>query len=803
MLRFFLLLGLCISSVVCRAAPPKNSVQPAQKPADLPVHVRDFKIYSTSAPDAANPAQVVVTVLLRNEGKKPLQTSLQLTLNDKAGFRGAEYSGVLKPGSGQQWTFALQPPQGLHHEILSGDITFGKTRARELYIALEGPDEAGSEKKAINKNVPPITARAQVVGTYAPSVPLSWWQTQPEASLLPQQRKGPLLTLASKGQTKYQIVAQPMPLGADGSHLSLEAWSKQTTVHPSEKELIAAVSDLQRCLNIMSGTTLPVTRARSTPGPSIRLQLNDKRKWPHPDTFRLATNRAGDVLIESGHLDGLRQGIYRLLTRYLDCHWFLPGQMGEEIPTPPDRTVVIGQINEEQKPAFFSSGGMSWGRHREWDARNQSYINRGRMTFGHAWYGLVTPSEQAYKEHPDWWARDREGNIRKFEKGWSHTNFCTTSPEVIEMVAKKINAQLANPDAIVASLDPNDYGPMCLCDRCLALDAKYGVTNQDGTFVTDRLLHFSKEIYDRLEPQNKDKFLGILVYAYQMQLPNKAVPHAHHAGMVCNMDWEYDHTRPFTDPTSPINRDFQRLITGWGKILPQFGFYDYYGHYKFFGPWGQIHKMREDLPAFRDLGGTYLMIEAQPNYAMHGLNLYIAGRLAWDVDADVDVLLEEFYQKFYGPTAPAMRRYWQAIERQYALTRPGPNAIERVTSDPTIWPELEGYLAEATRLAATADKRFSDRIQFHRDGLELGRRQMQFMQLEQPGQKLDPEATLQMVKEGRQWLAERKQKYSDAYYPSFLANYLYPRIEDRLTKFEAMLQAVKEGKPLPAEKKED
>ncbi len=54
------------------------------------------------------------------------------------------------------------------------------------------------------------------------------------------------------------------------------------------------------------------------------------------------------------------------------------------------------------------------------------------------------------------------------------------------------------------------------------------------------------------------------------------------------------------------------------------------------------------LPAFRAVGGTFLQPEVQTLYATQGLNHYISDRLSWDIDADVDVLLEELFTRFYG-----------------------------------------------------------------------------------------------------------------------------------------------------------
>src|SRR5690606_20391033 len=108
-----------------------------------------------------------------------------------------------------------------------------------------------------------------------------------------------------------------------------------------------------------------------------------------------------------------------------------------------------------------------------------------------------------YDEHPDMWARDREGNVMVRDLAWTSTQFCSTSPEVIEIVARKINAHFdAHPDAIVASIDPNDLAPLCLCDRCLTLERQYGIDEQDGQHMADRLLHFSKQIHARLKPEH-------------------------------------------------------------------------------------------------------------------------------------------------------------------------------------------------------------------------------------------------------------------------------------------------------------
>jgi len=309
---------------------------------------------------------------------------------------------------------------------------------------------------------------------------------------------------------------------------------------------------------------------------------------------------------------------------------------------------------------------------------------------------------------------------------------------------------------------------------------KYGVKPGDDNQMADRLLHFSKEIHDRLKPEHREKYLGILAYGFQTRPPKTAVAHPRHATTVCDFPSYFDHTRPFTDPTSSYNREFHDIVRGWAAKVKQLGFYDYYGHFDFFGPWGILHKMREDLPAFRNAGGTFVVIESQPNFSMHGLNLYVAARLVWDLEADVDVLVEEYVTKFYGPAAVPMREFFRAAERHYSLTRPGMQAAQRVGARPEFWTELDGLLKRAEDVTAKltgADKRFTDRIMFHRDGFAFGRRAFELS---------SRAGDAAFLRESKVEFDRMKAKYaaSDAYWPTMVAAYFYPNVDAMLQKLE-------------------
>jgi len=748
---------------------------------------RDLQVYTTSAADGKNPAKIIASTTFVNRGTAPMKLCAALKAEKAVGFAGKKFNVTLAPGKSAAWTWAFTPPDGVQRVILTGSITINSRPERDLFVSVQGQDPADFNAAGVER----ITERARVVATFAPRTRRS---ILTEQQYLRARQPKSLLTLAAAGKTDYAIEVEVLPAPPDGK-AAPACWTEMKLTE-SQREMASAVEDLQHCLQVQSGALLPVVAKAD--GPAIRLRVAKVEAKGLQDAYRLQT--AGqDVIIESNDLEGLRQGVYGLLTDHLDCHWFQPRQLGEEIVIPKDRAVRLPALNEVQGSRWFSTMGLSWGTDRRWEERNRGYINRGRMNFGHAWGRYINKTEFPYEKFPDYYARDRQGKILVNDYTWALTNFCSTNPEVIDIVAKKINAYFAaNPDEIVASLDPNDYAPMCLCDRCLALDKQYGVTTEDGTEVTDRVLHFSKEIYDRLEPQYKDRFLGILIYAHEIELPKGAKPHANHAGIVCDMYWTYDHSRPWNDPASSFNRHFNDLVKGWGGLVKQYGYYDYYGVGSFLGPWGMLHKMREDLPAFYDLGGNFLVLEALPNFATQGLNNYMAARLCWNVDADVDLLLEEFFTKYYGPAAEPMRNYWLASERFYNLERPGTTNPPRALFHPEFFTELDGDLAAARQAVANLpaeQKRFADRVRVASDGFDYAR--LTFNYDKQFGQfagfsgaeKVDHAAAIQYLQAHRARLEELQTMYpqADLYWPPLIWNYFHLKIDEQIKEHQDAL----------------
>src|SRR5688500_8485005 len=106
----------CLALAMAVLTEAGRCAEPLRKPSDVPVRYRDFKVYTTSAPDPKDASHIIMTLQLHNEGSRALKTKVRLNANPKAGFKGGETSLMLNPKSERKWSLALQPPDGLRYE---------------------------------------------------------------------------------------------------------------------------------------------------------------------------------------------------------------------------------------------------------------------------------------------------------------------------------------------------------------------------------------------------------------------------------------------------------------------------------------------------------------------------------------------------------------------------------------------------------------------------------------------------------------------------------------------------------------
>ena len=443
------------------------------------------------------------------------------------------------------------------------------------------------------------------------------------------------------------IGAEPLTLVEDGTPVAsvVVSESASASIRDAATDLIATIRE-------MSGAALPVVS--EIDGPSIVIGARTSDRDLHPLAYHIA--REGDTLYLSGATGrGVVNAVYAFLELELRCRWYVPGPLGTYIPT--RRTITVGDIDLRDGPDFDYIGGF--GSHpdgeagRKWLVRNR-LVGFPNAYHSHNWQNIVDPAARAVR--PELFSTASAGN--KYQ-------LCTTHPDVLDSAVAAARRHFDRaPNHPMYSLSPNDNGKFCECERCLALDRQLGVDRsvpKTGWF-TPRLVYFCNQVAERLAETHPGKFLAFYAYMVHTDPPETIKLQPNVIPVVCKTPWEHCVHHAVDDPECERNRRIAAAVEGWSAVASQVWIHEYYGHYHWFGPYGLVHTIRRDMPWMRERGVVGFTSETHANWWTQGLGFYVAVKLAWDLDTDVDALVSDYYGDLYGLAARHMLAYGLMFE---------------------------------------------------------------------------------------------------------------------------------------------
>jgi hypothetical protein len=167
------------------------------------------------------------------------------------------------------------------------------------------------------------------------------------------------------------------------------------------------------------------------------------------------------------------------------------------------------------------------------------------------------------------------------------------------------------------------------------------------------------------------------------------------------------------------------IAEGWAKASEKTGIYEYYIN----GSWPGLHRLfvpyiAESIKHLHGQGIDLYQTQSGDDFAINGINYYIAGKLLWDTSQDEQALLSDFYEKGFGRAAEPIRRFHHRLEEAWrqstaggtevtAQSLEGTRILELFTKD--LLESCARDLAEAEGLADTDLIR--KRVEFYRKGL--------------------------------------------------------------------------------------
>lgn len=378
------------------------------------------------------------------------------------------------------------------------------------------------------------------------------------------------------------------------------------------------------------------------PQPEFAQSLELRAGVDGKEAYVIATSPTRVLLLGGGEL-GASHAAYRLL-EMLGCRWFFPASEWEVVPTQPRLAIAV---NEVERPVILSR--RIWYMNfyesetkdraildaQAWARRNRMASSRG-IQCGHAWQSIIADNRAEFEAHPEY--RALTAGSRQGEQ------LCVSNPAVRDLaVAWALDQLRRNPSQDMVSMECSDGGGQCECVECQKM----------GT-ISDRVFGLANTVAKAVAAEFPGKMVGLYAYNEHCEPPSFALePNVYVQSTAGFITGKYT---------------FDELVTLWPKVCQNMGFYLYLSVYLWDfdmlpgGNGANVPWLRKMIPRFAAAGATSIDCESGNNWGLHGRGYYVANRLMWNPETDVDALLADFYDKAFGPAAAVVQRYYERLD---------------------------------------------------------------------------------------------------------------------------------------------
>jgi hypothetical protein len=416
-------------------------------------------------------------------------------------------------------------------------------------------------------------------------------------------------------------------------------------------------------------------------------------KWGNP---LMSTHRLYSPLLDIWATDGRGSinAVYHFL-KTLGVRWYYPDETGLIVPTM--KSIALPKIDMVSKPdfpmrdmlvyynEFFHArpGVEEMGDRIKWQLwlGLNSDVNVLGHTQGHGTMVVICRDEMK-KEHPDYYALYNGKRAINFD-GYGAP--CLSSEGLFEENVKFIRAAYDICKEPMFSVSPSDSYSLCGCELCKGKDTPArGFRGQLSDYVWMYLDRVSRELY-KTHPDRKIQGIAYCPY----QLPPEKVKTFSPNVVVGVCQWR----SLFYDKTE---RDyFLKLRKDWLEKLPSKTLFtwDYYLHgWENRSQWVHVptffpRLIAEDLKSLKgislgdhtDIGNTNAdRLEAFGDaMSVNHLNAYVTAACLWNADTDIDALLEEYYNVYYGSAAPQMKAFIEYSENNWMKASKDSKVIDK------------------------------------------------------------------------------------------------------------------------------
>ena len=429
----------------------------------------------------------------------------------------------------------------------------------------------------------------------------------------------------------------------------------------------------------------------------------------------------GKNLIIAGNTGrGTMYGVYTFLEDHLGCRWY----SSKVSRIPKIATIRLPEIADTQVPVldyrevyYYDAMDPAFAGRLKLNG-NASKIENGKMvierhagwsTWCHTSFTFVPPKKY-FKEHPEYYSLQKDGRKAR--------QLCFTNPELVDITVAKIRDLLKHPidfaphtskvvsreggpiwargEDVYIDVSQMDGGGRCQCPKCKAVDEREGSPiGSILTFVNKVAAHFP------------DKTISTLAYFYSQRPPKHIKPAPNVSIMLCN----YGSSRTFPFVSSPFAGDkrFMRDIEKWSKISRHLLIWDYVVNFRnLYMPNPNLHIQQPNIKFYIDhhVKGIFEQASREVGGEFCELRNYLLAKLLWNPDCDVDAVMNDFLNGYYGPGGKPIRRYIDLMRETVAANKinigiySSPKSYTKSFLSEEMLAKYNAFFDEAERLVA-------------------------------------------------------------------------------------------------------
>ena len=454
-----------------------------------------------------------------------------------------------------------------------------------------------------------------------------------------------------------------------------------------------AARELQTWIREVGGAELPIATEGAA---DKRLLLVSEDPQGRDDGFTYS-NFGGDIRFVGKSPRGMLYAVYAFLENELGCRWYsskvsvAPHKESwsfrklECSEAPGIRIRDNCVLDVRTNPVFSARMRNNFVRVPSPDG-NGTIPGSAEGYWGVHALGTHVNVDKYFATHPEYFC------LRDGRRYGGYGQPCLSNPEVLQVTIGSVRKIMREqPDYLIYSVEQNDNQLFCQCDDCQALSEKYG--GESGVMVW-----VVNQVADAVKEEFPDKFIGTFAYQYTRHAPKGIKPRDNVVIRLCSIECCLLHGYDECEQ----NRAFLQDQKDWGEIAPHLYIWDYVTDFaQYCVPVANWKTMQPHIRDFRDNHAIGMLEEGDyqtVSCELRELRSWLLSKLMWNPDADVDALIRDFTDGYYGPAGRYVREYLDLEDR--ILRRDGVHGNCYVHPSDSMF--TEEFIREGRRIFAEA-----------------------------------------------------------------------------------------------------